>query len=120
MKDINAKQGIKALVFDAYGTLFDTNSVISACNELFPDHGKNLNQIWRTKQLEYTWLRSLMGCYEDFWKVTEDALIFACEALNLPCEPSIRDQLMDAYLHLNPYPEVQQALSTLSNHTLAI
>ncbi|MGB7291713.1 MAG: haloacid dehalogenase type II [Thermodesulfobacteriota bacterium] len=120
MSGVNREQEIKALVFDAYGTLFDTNSVISICNELFPDHGEALSQIWRTKQLEYTWLRSLMERYADFWKVTEDALIFACKTLGLPCESSIRDRLMEAYLHLNPYPEVQQALNALSNYTLAI
>lgn len=120
MKKENPKQEIKALVFDAYGTLFNVSSVIFVCNELFPDHGKTLSQIWRAKQLEYTWLRSLMGLYEDFWKVTEDALIFACKTLNLRCESSVRDRLMEAYLHLDPYPEVRQALSALSNYTLAI
>ena len=106
MKWVNTKQGIKALVFDAYGTLFDVSSVVSVCNELFPDQGKELSQIWRAKQLEYTWLRSLMGRYEDFWKVTEDALIFACKTLNLLCESSVRNRLMEVYLHLDPYPEV--------------
>lgn len=114
------KQGIKFLVFDAYGTLFDVHSIISLCNELFPEQGAALSQAWRAKQLEYTWLRSLMGCYEDFWQVTESALIFACKTLNLPCEPATRTQLMDAYLHLKPYPEVRQALSALSNYSLAI
>ena len=61
-----------------------------------------------------------MGCYEDFWQVTESALIFACKTLNLPCEPATRAQLMDAYLHLEPYPEVRQALSALSDYALAI
>jgi|SRR5579884_1370093 len=120
MKEVNLKRGIKALVFDAYGTLFDVSSVVSVCNELFPDQGKELSQIWRAKQLEYTWLRSLMGRYEDFWKVTEDALIFACKALNLLCELSVCDRLMEAYLHLDPYPEVRQALSALSSYPLAI
>jgi len=120
MKGMNTEQEIKALVFDAYGTLFNTNSVISMCNELFPDHGEVLSQIWRSKQLEYTWLRSLMERYGDFWKVTEDALIFACKSLNLQCGSSIHDRLMEGYLHLNPYPEVQQALNALSNYTLAI
>ncbi len=120
MKGVNLKQGIKALVFDAYGTLFDVSSVTSVCDELFPDQGKELSQIWRAKQLEYTWLRSLMGRYEDFWKVTEDALIFACKTLNLLCKSSVHDRLMEAYLHLDPYPEVQQVLSALSNYLLAI
>lgn len=60
-------QRIKALAFDAYGTLFDVHSVISTCNQNFPDQGAALSQRWRAKQLEYTWLRSLMGRYEDFW-----------------------------------------------------
>lgn len=111
---------IKALVFDAYGTLFDVHSVISVCNQLFPDQGAALSQIWRAKQLEYTWLRSLMGRYQDFWKVTESALAFACKALNLPCPPSTRARLMDAYLHLDPYPEVRPSLDALSNYSLAI
>jgi 2-haloacid dehalogenase len=111
---------IKALVFDAYGTLFDVHSVISICNRLFPEGGESLSQMWRLKQLEYTWLRSLMGRYEDFWQVTEEALIFACKALKLRCEQSARTQLMDAYLSLDPYPEVRQSLSSLCDYSLAI
>jgi len=113
-------QRIKALVFDAYGTLFDVHSVISACNQNFPDQGAALSQRWRAKQLEYTWLRSLMGRYEDFWQVTESALVFACKSLNLSCSPATRTQLMEAYLRLDPYTEVREALKTLSNYPLAI
>lgn len=112
--------GIKALVFDAYGTLFDVHSVIWTCNQIFPDQGPALSQAWRSKQLEYTWLRSLMGRYEDFWQVTESALLFACKTLRLPCPPAARAQLMAAYLHLDPYPEVQKALRALSEYPLAI
>ncbi len=111
---------IKALVFDAYGTLFDVHSVISACNQEFAGHGAALSQAWRAKQLEYTWLRSLMGRYKDFWQVTESALIFACKNLGLPCPPATRARLMEVYLHLSPYPEVQQALKSLSEYSLAI
>lgn len=111
---------IKALVFDAYGTLFDVHSVISLCNQLFPDQGVALSQLWRAKQLEYTWLYSLMGRYQDFWEVTEKALVYACKALNLPCQPSSRARLMDAYLHLDPFPEVRTALHALSRYVLAI
>jgi 2-haloacid dehalogenase len=114
------KKKIKALVFDAYGTLFDVHSVIATCNQKFPGQGPALSQAWRAKQLEYTWLRSLMGRYEDFWRVTESALVFACKSLNLPCPPATRAELMDAYLHLQPYPEVPQALRALSNHSRAI
>ncbi len=74
---------IQALVFDAYGTLFDVRSVGSRCEEAYPSHGPALTALWRTKQLEYTWLRSLMGRYEDFWRITEDGLVFACRSLGL-------------------------------------
>ena len=88
---------IKALVFDAYGTLFDVYSVAALGEQLFPGHGKELSQVWRTNQLQYTWLRSLMGHYEDFEKVTADALVFACKRLNLDLSAEKRAQLMDAY-----------------------
>ena len=111
---------IKVLVFDAYGTLFDVHSVIALCDELFPGQGAQLSQTWRTKQLEYTWLKSLMGRYQDFGKVTEAALKFACKALKLDCPPQLRKRLMQAYLHLEPYPEVKEALASLSHCKLAI
>jgi 2-haloacid dehalogenase len=111
---------IQALAFDAYGTLFDVHSVISTCNQVFPEKGPALSQLWRAKQLEYTWLRSLMGRYEDFWQVTESALVFACRSSNLSCPPATRQKLMDAYLHLDPYPEVAQALRSLASYKLAI
>jgi len=114
------EKGIKALVFDAYGTLFDVHSVIATCNQHFPEQGPALSKAWRAKQLEYTWLRSLMGRYEDFWQVTEAALVFACKTLNLPCPPATRAELMEAYLHLDPYPEVLQSLKALSNYPLGI
>jgi len=114
------KTEIKALVFDAYGTLFDVHSVISACDQKFPGQGPILSKAWRAKQLEYTWLRSLMGRYEDFWQVTESALVFACESLGLPCPTVTRAELMQAYLHLQPFPEVSQALKALSGYSRAI
>ncbi|MFY9584550.1 MAG: haloacid dehalogenase type II [Candidatus Acidiferrales bacterium] len=114
------EKGIKALVFDAYGTLFDVHSVIATCNQHFPEQGPALSKAWRAKQLEYTWLRSLMGRYEDFWQVTEAALVFACKTLNLPCPPATRVELMEAYLHLDLYPEVLQSLKAFSNYPLAI
>jgi len=114
------KSSLKAIVFDAYGTLFDVHSVIALCEQLFPTRGEALSRAWRTKQLEYTWLRSLMGRYEDFEHVTEAALRFACRALNLPCEPATRAQLMDAYLHLDPFPDVRPTLEALSDSPLAI
>ncbi len=111
---------IKAVVFDAYGTLFDVHSVVTACEELFPGRGVELSRLWRTKQLEYTWLLSLIGIYKDFWWVTERALQFACKALNLPDEPSTKDHLMEAYLCLDLYPDVPQGLKALSGYSLAI
>jgi 2-haloacid dehalogenase len=111
---------IKALAFDAYGTIFDVHSVIALCEELFPGRGSALSQLWRTKQLEYTWLRSLMNTYEDFWQITEAGLTFACESLSLPLTDDKRARLMDAYLHLSPYPDVAPALQRLRHLPLAI
>lgn len=111
---------LKALAFDAYGTIFDVHSVIALCDEFFPGRGPALSQLWRTKQLEYTWLRSLMSAYEDFWQVTQASLEFACESLNLPLTSEKRTRLMDAYLHLAPYPDVSSALKRLHRLPLAI
>ena len=102
---------IQALVFDAYGTLFDVQSVIAAVNQTFPGQGPAVSAQWRTRQLQYTWLRSLMGQYEDFWEVTGAALVATCHALNLPLDAAAKDLLMDSYLHLDPFPEVKQALN---------
>ena len=110
----------QALVFDAYGTLFDVHSVIALCDRKFPGQGAELSKLWRTKQLEYTWLRSLVGRYEDFWSVTESALTFACHTLSLACPPETRGELMESYLHLDTYPEVQATLSKLLQYRLAI
>jgi 2-haloacid dehalogenase len=109
-----------ALVFDAYGTLFDVHSVTALADELWPGRGAELSQRWRAKQLEYTWLRSLMQTYVDFGRVTEDALRYACEALGLPFTEAHHRRLMDAYLRLAPFPEVRDALARLGGRTLAI
>lgn len=114
------KLPIKALAFDAYGTLFDVQSVISAVNEKFPGQGPAVSAGWRLRQLEYTWLRSLMGTYKDFWQVTADALVATCNALKVPLDATAKDQLMDKYLHLDPFPEVKEALHALSHLQLAI
>jgi 2-haloacid dehalogenase len=111
---------IKALAFDAYGTIFDVHSVIALCEEFFPSRGAALSQLWRTKQLEYTWLRSLMGAYDDFWRVTDAGLTFACASLGLNLTEDKRTRLMDAYLRLTPYPDVAPALQRLQNLPLAI
>jgi len=104
---------VKALVFDAYGTLFDVRSVLSRCEEVFPGHGSDLTGLWRTKQLEYTWLRSLMGEYENFWQVTQDGLVFACRSLDLAPSQHQIDHLMQAYLTLSPFPEITATLEAL-------
>jgi len=104
---------VKALVFDAYGTLFDVRSVENQCEEAFPGHGPALTALWRTKQLEYTWLRSLMGRYEDFWRITENGLMFACQSLGLAPSQEKIDHLMRAYLALDPFPDVPAALDAL-------
>jgi 2-haloacid dehalogenase len=111
---------IQALVFDAYGTLFDVQSVISTVNQKFPGQGPALSARWRNRQLEYTWMRSLMGQYEDFWQVTEAALIATCNALKLPLEAAAKGLLMAKYLRLDPFPEVKEALKALPHLPLAI
>ena len=111
---------IRAILFDAYGTLFDVHSVIRRCDELFPGKGSVLSQLWRTKQLEYTWLRSLMARYEDFDSVTRAALRFACRALGLPCSEATEAALLEEYLRLSPYGDVREALDLLRGYRLAI
>ena len=111
---------IQAVVFDAYGTLFDVHSVIQRCEALFPGKGTTLSQLWRTKQLEYTWLRSLMGRYEDFGAVTRGALRFACRTLGQALSAAAEQALLDEYLRLAPYPEVPAALEALAGRKLAI
>jgi 2-haloacid dehalogenase len=105
---------IKGLAFDAYGTLFDVHSVIALGEQLFPGQGSALSNAWRLKQLQYTWQRSLMEQYADFWKVTEDGLVFAANSLNLKLDPERRKQLMDAYLSLATFPDVLPGLKELS------
>jgi 2-haloacid dehalogenase len=110
----------RAVVFDAYGTLFDVHSVVAACREVTADP-EALSQQWRAKQLEYTWLRALMGRYEDFWEVTRAALRFALRRLQVEATEAQVDRLMDAYLSLAAFPEVADALRALRpRHTLAI
>ncbi len=109
----------KAYVFDAYGTLFDVHSVIEAGRAVTTDP-QALSTLWRQKQLEYTWLRSLMGRYEDFWVVTEQALRFALARLQLAAGEREVRTLMDAYLSLACFPEVRAALGRLAGTPLAI
>ncbi len=111
---------IEALVFDAYGTLFDVHSVARRCEAFFPGRGAALSQAWRAKQLEYTWLRSLMGRYKPFSDITRDALAYACEAMGLALTAVQMEALMGEYLMLEPYPDVRGALDALKGKKLAI
>jgi 2-haloacid dehalogenase len=103
----------QALVFDAYGTLYDVHSVIQRCDALWPGKGAALSQLWRQKQLEYTWQRSLMRRYVPFSQITREALAYACEALKLSLDAAKTDTLMQEYLGLAAYPDVPGALAKL-------
>jgi len=109
---------IDAVVFDAYGTLFDVQSVATLGERMFPSRGNALAQAWRTKQLEYTWLQSLMLSAtqrrEDFAAITAHALDHAAEALGLSLQPQLRHRLLDAYLDLSPFPDAAPALAQLA------
>jgi len=110
---------IRGYVFDAYGTLFDVHSVIEAGREIASDPAA-LSLLWRGKQLEYTWLRALMGRYEDFWSVTAAALRHAIRRLGLSASEAQMARLLDAYLTLACFPEVQDALARLEGRPRAI
>src|SRR5438105_5406356 len=104
---------VEALVFDAYGTLYDVHSVVRRCETCFPGKGTALSQLWRAKQLEYTWQRSLMQRYAPFSQVTREALAYSCAALGLQLgEHELA--LMEEYLRLAPFPEVRPALARLA------
>jgi 2-haloacid dehalogenase len=105
-------QGIRACVFDAYGTLFDVHSAVGRLRSEVGAKADQLSQLWRTKQLEYTWLRALMGRHLPFWQVTGDALDYGLEHFGIDPAP-IREPLMDAYLELHAYPEVPDVLGRL-------
>ncbi len=110
--------GIEACVFDAYGTLFDVHSAVAQCRERFglePGPAQTMSETWRNRQLQYTWLRSLMGRHVDFWQVTGEALDFALDtAFATGSAPDgLRAALMDSYLTLHTYPEVPGVLRRL-------
>ncbi|MBV9518074.1 MAG: HAD-IA family hydrolase, partial [Hyphomicrobiales bacterium] len=111
---------IRALVFDAYGTLYDVQSVRDLATELCGDKGELITQLWRLKQLEYTWLGALMGVKEDFWALTRASLEFALEAAGVAAEPAPFERLMAKYLDLDLYPEARAALDALAGRKLAI
>lgn len=106
-------RNIKALAFDAYGTLYDVFSVTALCEELFPARGNALAQLWRVKQLQYSMMRSLMGRHKDFWQLTGDGLSYATKSLKLDLTADKRKRLMDAYLSLAAFPDVKPGLEAL-------
>jgi 2-haloacid dehalogenase len=111
---------IKAVVFDAYGTLYDIQSVATVTEQAFPGYGDIITQIWRIKQLEYTWFRSLMQRYEDFSVVTRDSLAYTLRVLGLAPDAAAFDRIMDKYLHLDLYPDALSTLTALKGRKLAI
>jgi len=104
--------GIRACVFDAYGTLFDYASAAESCRDALGDKLERVNALWREKQLQYTWLRASQGRHADFWQVTGDALDFVLESLGL-ADPVLRERLMSLYLTLRTFPEVPDTLARL-------
>ena len=104
-------KNIKAIIFDAYGTLFDVNSAAKKCKDKIGDKWESFANYWRTTQLEYTWLRSLMKRHKDFWQVTQDSLDKAMKAFNI--DNSMRNELLDLYKILLPFPEVENTLKKL-------
>ncbi len=111
---------IRALVFDAYGTLFDVHSVQARCEDLWPGKGAQLSQLWRAKQLEYTWQRSLMGRYAPFSQVTEEALLFSCEFLGLKIDKKEKLAILNEYRRLALYPDVVPAMAKFTSRKRAI
>ena len=111
---------IKAVVFDAYGTLYDIQSVAAVTEEAFPGYGEIVTQIWRIKQLEYTWLRSLMRRYEDFSVITRDSLVYTLNALGLKHDGAAFERIMDKYLYLDLYPDAIATLTAMKDRKLAI
>jgi 2-haloacid dehalogenase len=111
---------LKAFAFDAYGTLFDVLSVTALCERLFPGRGAALAQLWRLKQLQYSMLRSLMGRHRDFWRLTEDGLVYACKSLGLELTADARAALLDAYLVLAAFPDVKPGLEALKRQGLRL
>ena len=111
---------IKAVVFDAYGTLYDVQSVADAAEEAFPGYGEIITQVWRIKQLEYSWLRTLMGRYQGFSVVTRDSLAYTLRILGLQYDDATFARIIDKYLHLDLYPDALDALDALKPRKLAI
>ena len=113
-------KNVKAIIFDAYGTLFDVNSAAEKCKDKIGDKWESFANFWRTTQLEYTWLRSLMKRHKDFWQITEDSLDKSMKAFSI--DPSMKNELMNLYKILSPFKEVPETLKKLKgkNFKLAI
>ena len=109
---------VKAVIFDAYGTLFDVNSAAEKCKNQIGDKWEGFANYWRTTQLEYTWLRSLMKRHKDFWKVTEDSLDKSMKVFNI--NPNMREELLSLYKKLSTFPEVNETLKLLKNKNLKL
>ena len=113
-------KNIKAIIFDAYGTLFDVNSAAEKCKDIIGDKWEGFANYWRTTQLEYTWLRTLMNRHENFWKVTEDSLNKSMQIFKI--DPSMKNELLNLYKVLSTFSEVKGVLNELKkkNYKLAI
>ena len=111
-------KNIKAIIFDAYGTLFDVNSAAEKCKDKIGDKWKGFSEYWRTTQLEYTWLRSLMRRHKDFWKITEDSLDKSMKKYEI--NSSMRSELLDLYKILSTYEEVPEVLQSLKEKKLKL
>ncbi len=111
-------KNIKAIIFDAYGTLFDVNSAAEKCKDKIGDKWEGFANYWRTTQLEYTWLRSLMNRHKDFWQITEDSLEKSMKAFNI--DPSMKDELLNLYKVLSPFKEVPEVLKTLKEKKIKL
>ena len=113
-------KNIKAIIFDAYGTLFDVNSAAEKCKDKIGDKWEPFANFWRTTQLEYTWLRSLMKRHKDFWQITEESLDKSMMAFNI--DPEMKNELLNLYKVLSPFQEVPETLKSLKekNFKLAI
>ena len=111
-------KNLKAIIFDAYGTLFDVNSAAEKCKGKIGDKWENFANYWRTTQLEYTWLRSLMNKHKDFWKITEDSLDKSMKKFHI--DQNMRSELLNLYKVLSPYPETKNTLEQLKNKNYKI
>ena len=111
---------IEAVVFDAYGTLYDVQSVAAVTEDTFPGYGDLITQVWRLKQLEYSWLRSLMRRYANFAAVTRDSLAYTLRVLGLKYDGAAFERIIEKYLYLDLYPDAAAALAAMKDRKLAI